>query len=371
MVDFPKLGLCSFVIFCFILVDSRFDGCALSNLANGSCFTFLLSLKYDIDGDGSPLDIRWSGGIVDKCKGEYTFPCWRFNVSRQEVDVVTDQFKHFDSLTVDGRRDEVKDYVDSVRGEICPDHALTCNCSNGTTPPGAMNETALPKGPVYISEIVFAVVNVVVFLLGCGATFVIFLIVHLIKKTKKKNTNSSKRERLNGVLRDCLQEVSAFCVLNIPWKCPGRNPCSLTAPVLASYNGASYVFIVFEEKRELDECIGANFCELKKTYQVSDVFGVQVDDLENVLSGEQLYIRHRVSEEWKRSPSKEVGFLPTPEGQSTTPNVDSNSISIPIVDSNNEVIGINLNRIGELNTVLPEPPVQVCYITYICDHVLL
>ena len=80
----------------------------------GSCFTFLLSLKYD--GHGSPLDIRWSGGIVDKCKGEYTFPCWRFNVSRQEVDVVTDQFKHFDSLTVDGRRGT---YIHEVYSRLC------------------------------------------------------------------------------------------------------------------------------------------------------------------------------------------------------------------------------------------------------------
>jgi hypothetical protein len=45
----------------------------------------------------------------------------------------------------------VEECVSSLRRKVSPDHVLTCNCSNSTSPPGARNETALPEGLVCIS----------------------------------------------------------------------------------------------------------------------------------------------------------------------------------------------------------------------------
>jgi hypothetical protein len=113
---------------------------------------------------------------------------------------------------------------------------------------------------------------------------------------------------------------------------------------------------VFEEERELLNCIGENFRELKKVYHVSDVFGVKLDDLEGVLTVDDLYIRHRVSEEWKRSPAKIVVFLSDSDSPSITPNMDNTNI--PIVASNEGVTEFFLSGTRERNTVLREPPVQ-------------
>ena len=51
-----------------------------------------------------------------QCNSECTFPCWQFDVDRGEVDIITDQFELFDSLTVDGMRGT---YIHEVYTRLC------------------------------------------------------------------------------------------------------------------------------------------------------------------------------------------------------------------------------------------------------------
>jgi hypothetical protein len=361
-------GWCLLGIFSVISIlsgaDIRLDGCALSNFPNETYFTFFMSLKHD--GDFSSIDIESKDGIVRRCNAKYTLPCYRINDDWGEVDIFTDHFDLFNSLTVDGIR--VEECVSSLRRKVSPDHVLTCNCSNSTSPPGARNETALPEGLVCISGALLPLLACLS-IVGLGTIAVLtvvgvyFLAKHCSGKIKR-NTNSLesgtyrnlRREYSHGILLSCLKEVSLHCVADIPWKCLCRKPCNLASPFIVLYNGQCYAFFVFEEERELLNCIGENFRELKKVYHVSDVFGVKLDDLEGVLTVDDLYIRHRVSEEWKRSPAKIVVFLSDSDSPSITPNMDNTNI--PIVASNEGVTEFFLSGTRERNTVLREPPVQ-------------
>ena len=65
-------------------------------------FTFFMSLKHD--GDFSSIDIESKDGIVRRCNAKYTLPCYRINDDWGEVDIFTDHFDLFNSLTVDGIR---------------------------------------------------------------------------------------------------------------------------------------------------------------------------------------------------------------------------------------------------------------------------